>query len=216
VFEEKPTESAFMSPCLTQAAPDAGATQVANCSYRLIPSRRIAHLYVGVPHLWISTVEIDNTGNLPKTPDLLNEVETELAAVRAATQDGKPLLALLPTDTRKGAPSIRIDDSAKQELDVEAWINPGEPGITDLRVKSGDGSRDLTISHAHLYARERVGYSDDPSQLFYANSKVIITETATGWNSEHDVLFQLWFVPDSGAAARMLVERRQTIRGWER
>ncbi len=216
VFEEKPTEPEFMAPCLTMAAPDAGATQVAICSYRAIPSQRLACLFVGVPSLWLSTVEIDAAGNLPKTPGLLAEVEAELAAVRRATENGKPLSALSTTDTRKGAPSVSIDDSAKQDLDIEAWINPGEAGITELRVKSGDGSKDLMISHSHLYARERVGYSGDPSQLFYANSKVVILELATGWDSTHDVLFQLWFTPDSGGAARKLIERRQTVSGWER
>ncbi len=216
VFEEKPTEPEFMSPCVTQVAPDAGATQVAICTYRPIPSRRLAYLFVGVPNLWLSTVEIDDVGNLPKTPGLLVEVETELAAVRKAVQDGKPLSAISPTDTHKGAPSITIDDSAKQELDIEAWINPGMPGVTELRVKSGDESKDLTISHAHLYARERVGYSDESEQLFYANSKVVVEEIATGWDSKHDVLVQLWFTPDSGGAGRKLLERRQTISGWER
>jgi len=216
VFEEKPTEPAFMSPCLTQVAPDAGATQVAICSYRLIPSQRRAYLFVGVPNLWLSTVEIDDVGKLPQTPELLAEVETELAAVRKATENGKPLPALAPTDTRKGAPSVTVDDSAKQSLDIEAWINPGKPGVTEWQVKSGDGSKSLTISHAHLYARERVGYSDDSAQLFYANSTVVIEEIATGWDSKHDVLFQLWFTPDSGGAAQKLIERRQTISGWER
>jgi hypothetical protein len=216
VFDAEPTAPSFVSPCLTQVAPDAGTIQVAICSYRLIPSQRYAYLFVGVPNLWLSTVEIDNVGDLSKTPDLLGEVETELAVVRKATQDGKPLSALSPTDTRKGAASITIDDSAKQELDIEAWINPGTPGVTELRVKSGDGSKELTISHAHLYARERVGYSDDSAQLFYANSKVVIREIATGWTSKHDVLFQIWFTPDSGGPAQKLIERRQIISGWER
>lgn len=215
VFAEKPAEPTFMSPCVTQVAPDAGATEVAVCSYRLIPFQRNAYLFVGVPNLWLSTVEIDSAGDLSKTPGLLKEVEAELAGVRIAAEDGKPLAALPSKETRKGEPAMTIDDSEQQELHIEAWINPGEPGVTEVRVKSGDGSKDLTISQAHLYARERVGYSEDPAQLFYANSKVEIRETAKGWNSTHDVLFQLWFTPDSGGDPRKLIERRQTISGWE-
>lgn len=216
VFAEKPSKSELMLPCVTQVAPDAGATEVAICSYRLIPSQRNAYLFVGVPNLWLSTVEIDSAGELSLTPGLLKEVETELAGVRKAAEEGKPLAALSSKETRKGEPAMTIDDSEQQVLHIEAWINPGEPGVTEVRVKFGDGSKDLTISQAYLYARERVGYSDDPAQLFYANSKVEIRETAKGWDSTHDVLFQLWFTPDSGADPRKLIELRQTILGWER
>jgi hypothetical protein len=216
IFADKPPEPDFMSPCMTQAAPDAGPTNVAVCGYRAIPSQRIAHLYVGTAGLWLAIVETDKIGTLPKTPGLLEEVQTEFDAVRKATQANNPLSALSKGETHKGAPSLTVDDQEKETLHLEAWVNPGEPGVTEVRVKSGDGTKDLTISHAHLYARECVGYSQDTEELFYANSLIFINETATGWNSKHDVLFQLWFKPDSGGPARKLVEHRQTISGYER
>jgi hypothetical protein len=95
-------------------------------------------------------------------------------------------------------------------------LQAGEAGRDRVAGEVWRRSKDFTIWHSHLYARERVGYSDDSAQLFYANSKVVIEEIASGWNSKHDMLFQLWFTPDSGEAAQKLVERRQTISGWER
>lgn len=212
---ESPFALPFTAPCVTSAAPTAGSTSVSICSYSLDPKERIARLQVGTPGLWLATHEIDTVGTLEKTPGMLAEVETELAAVQKAVVAGDVLSALAATDTRQGTATLTIDDNERQILHLEAWLNPGEAGVTEVRVKSGDGTKDLTVSHEHLYARERIGYSSKPEQLFYANSLFSIRETSTGWQSKHDVLFQLWFKPDAGGPERKLIELRKTIWGYE-
>jgi hypothetical protein len=215
VLEPEPGEPAFMSPCVTRATPDAGATVVAICSYQLTPKQRRAMLFIGVPGLWLATVEVDPEDKLARTTSLLADVERELHAVRNAAEASSPLSCLGPEAMRKSPPSILIDDEEQQMLHLEAWLNPGEPGVTEIRAKSGDGTKDLSVSHAHLYVRERVGYSSDPNQTFYANSCFWIKEAGTGFDTKHDVLIQLWFIPDSGGPPRLLIEKRQAIKGYE-
>lgn len=214
VFEAIPRVPRTFAACITEAAPDAGKTRVAICDYSQIPTQRVSQLQIGTPGLWLTVKETDDSGDLAETSHTLAVVERELSLIRESL--AKDLEATLAGHAKTGTPEFVIDDEEKQILHLTAWLNPGEPGTVTVRAKDAQSHKKLTISHPHHDAHERIGYSDDPKKLFFANSRITINELDKGWNSSHEVVLELWFKPDSGDAARLLISKQQRVSGWER
>ncbi|HNS22904.1 MAG TPA: hypothetical protein PKH24_20565 [Sedimentisphaerales bacterium] len=131
---------------------------------------------------------------------------------------GQPdfFLALLPVDSiRRGAPILNLYRGMQPGIyEVEAWINPGEPGLVYLKAFEVTRGTRLSSSDLRKYSNERTGWSDDPNELFYSNTNVTLYEG--DWGQPYAARFELWFVPDSGQAERKLLERIFKIEGWQR
>jgi hypothetical protein len=98
--------------------------------------------------------------------------------------------------------------------EVEAWVNPGEPGTVYL--KAFEVTHNTRLSEGRLYdsSNERVGWSENTDELFRSNTRVTIYEG--DWGQPYAARFELWFKPESGSTERKLLERNFKIEGWQR
>ena len=93
-------------------------------------------------------------------------------------------------------------------------VNPGESGFIYLKAVDLTDSSQLSASQLKTYTNERVGWSDNPKELFYSNTTFTIYEG--GFDTFYVARFEIWFVPDSGKPERKLTEKKYKINGWER
>ncbi|MAS92850.1 MAG: hypothetical protein CMO55_06595 [Verrucomicrobiales bacterium] len=115
----------------------------------------------------------------------------------------------------KGAPSINLVDGFQPGIyDTQIRVNPGESGT--IYLKAFEVSKETPLSAGRLYdkSNERVGWSDDPAELFLSNTNITIYEG--DWGKPYAARFELWFIPDSGEDERKLLERVFKIEGWQR
>jgi hypothetical protein len=123
---------------------------------------------------------------------------------------------LLPASSiRTGKPVINLYNGFQPGIyDTESWVNPGEPGTVYLRAY--EVTRKTRLSEGRLYesSNERVGWSENPEELFLYNTHITIYEG--DWGQPYAARFELWFKPESGAAERKLIERNFKIEGWQR
>lgn len=195
----------------------AGSVVVPLHTYRLLPQFGNGVVYVGEPGFWYRSSERSRSASLPITQRMLDDLETELAALKTVIENGQTYVEALPAEAITiGEPRVEIEAPDSEMIVGKAWVNPGEPGVTEWRVRRAEGGAALSFLRPELYCRERVGYSDDPRKLFFAKSDLCIMETATGWDTKHDVVFELWFTADAGGPERKLIEHRMIVDGWER
>lgn len=147
------------------------------------------------------------------TKATLRELEMEFKALLDRQES---FFTLLPVDSiRHGAPVLNLYKGIQPGIyEVEAWVNPGEPGQVYLKAFEVTRGTRLSASGLCEYSNERMGWSDDPNELFYSNANVTIYEG--DWGQPYAARFELWFMPDSGRAARKLLERVFKIEGWQR
>ncbi|MBN2133878.1 MAG: hypothetical protein JW741_30530 [Sedimentisphaerales bacterium] len=145
------------------------------------------------------------------------------AALRALEAEFKALLdrrgsmpALLPVDAvRRGDPVLNLHEGMQPGIyEVEVWINPGEAGAVYLKAFEVTRGTRLSSHDLRRYSNERTGWSEDPNELFYSNTRITIYEG--DWGDPYAARFELWFVPDSGKTERKLLERVFKIEGWQR
>jgi hypothetical protein len=128
------------------------------------------------------------------------------AAIQQATPKG---------GIRTGAPSFDLMDSTQPGIyDSVVWVNPGEPGMIYLKAYEVTKGTPLSVDSLRDRTNEWIGWSGDPQQQFYANANFSIYEG--DWGKPYAARFEVWFVPDSGAPERKLMERIFRIEGWER
>ena len=120
---------------------------------------------------------------------------------------------LLPSGVRRGAPSFELRRSEHRGVYTsEVWLNPGEPGMIHLKAFEVMGKVPLSAELLKRRSNEWIGWSDVPDELFFSNTEFIIYEAFSG--GPYDALFEVWFVPDSGAPERKLLEKGFKIEGW--
>lgn len=145
------------------------------------------------------------------------------ASLRALEREFNALLdrresmrALLPVDSvRQGEPVLNLYEGMQPGIyEVEIWTNPGEAGTVYLKAFEVTRGTPLSTRSLREYSNERTGWSDDPNELFYSNTRITIYEG--DWGDPYAARFELWFVPDSGEAERKLLERVFKIEGWQR
>jgi hypothetical protein len=147
------------------------------------------------------------------TKSALKTLETEFKAL-AEKKVWSPEL-LPPGSIRNGKPDLNLYESFQPGIyDVQGWINPGESGTIYLRAY--EVTRKTRLSEGRLYeiSNERVGWSDNPDELFLYNTHITIYEG--DWGQPYAARFELWFKPASGSAERKLMERNFKIEGWQR
>jgi len=112
-------------------------------------------------------------------------------------------------------PTIRLWKSFQPGIyESEIWANPKESGM--IYLKAFEVTRDTRLCERELrqYSNERIGWSDDPKQLFLSNT--IFTIDEGDWGKPYAARFEVWFVPDSGKPPRKLMQRVFKIEGWQR
>jgi hypothetical protein len=115
----------------------------------------------------------------------------------------------------RGSATFELYNSFQPGIyDSHVWANPGEPGMVYL--KAFEITRDYQLSKSRLSrdSNERIGWSDDPNELFASKTHFTIREG--DWGQPYAARFELWFVPDSGAPERKLLEKNFKIEGWMR
>lgn len=149
------------------------------------------------------------------TKSALSYLNEELHPL-VATPSWADIKASLPLGSiRRGEPSLDLRNSSQPGLyDSEIWVNPGELGM--IYLKAFEVTKGTALSEAPLKtaSNEWVGWSNDPSETFFSNTTFTIYEG--DWGKPYAARFEVWFVPDSGAPERILMERAFKIAGWQR
>lgn len=152
----------------------------------------------------------------PLTQLALSAIEEELKALlvsEQARQEGFDPALMPPESIKKGEPEIYITGQLGIYL-IYAYINSGEPGYVYL--KAFEETRDTPLSTDRIPDRslEYTGWSSDPGEQFFYNTQITIYEG--DWGTHYPARFELWFVPESGAFERKLIEKVFKIEGWQR
>lgn len=141
-----------------------------------------------------------------------DELEALLSSHEARKNGFDPVL-MPPESIKQGKPEIYLVGQLGIYL-VYAYINPGEPGYVYL--KAFEETRNTPLSSERLRKRslEYTGWSLDPDEQFFYNTQITIYEG--DWGTYYPARFELWFVPESGAPERKLIEKVFKIEGWQR
>ena len=122
----------------------------------------------------------------------------------------------LPADAaRRGADEFVLRNGMQPGIyNLTLRVNPGEPGVTYLKVF--EVTKGTRLSEDRLYGRsnERIGWSADPDEKFLYENEFTIYEG--DWGKPYAARIEAWFRPDSGKPERKLIERVCKIEGWQR
>lgn len=145
----------------------------------------------------------------------LQQLEEELRPLAKAPTWETIRKLLPPGSIGKGVSSLNLSKSFQGGIyDSQIWVNPGEPGMLYLKAFEVTQGTPLSVKDLKESTSEWVGWSDDPSELFFANTNFTIYEGE--WDKFYAARFEVWFVPDSGKPERKLLERNFKIEGWQR
>lgn len=174
-----------------------------------------SHCVVSVGDIVVEIFEQSQAKERRLTKAALEQIEAELTPL-AAQPTEKTLRACLPADSvRIGAPALELRNSFQPGLyDAYVWINPGEPGMVYLKAYEATQGTPLSANRLKESSNEWVGWSENPEELFLSNTHFSIYEG--DWGKPYAARFEVWFVPDSGAPERKLLEKVFKIEGWQR
>ena len=145
----------------------------------------------------------------------LAELEKELAPL-AADPTWETARSLLPEGSiTHGEPSFELRSGFQGGIyESDIRVNPGEPGRVYLKAFEVTKGTPLSASRLKKDSTEWVGWSDNPDEQFLSNTHIMIGEG--DWGKYYAARFEVWFVPDSIAPERKLLERNFKIEGWQR
>lgn len=174
-----------------------------------------SHCVVSVGDIVVEIFEQSQAKERRLTKAALEQIEAELTPL-AAQPTEKTLRACLPADSlRIGDPALELRNSFQPGLyDAYVWINPGEPGMVYLKAYEATQGTPLSANRLKESSNEWVGWSENPEELFLSNTHFSIYEG--DWGKPYAARFEVWFVPDSGAPERKLLEKVFKIEGWQR
>jgi len=154
----------------------------------------------------------------PFTPLALQQIAKEIKAVLSspvAQQRGFDPSLMPPESVKSGDPEIHIENGMQGGIYlVHAYLNPGEPGFTYLKVFEATRNTPLSGDRIPENSTESVGWSDNPGEQFFYSSEITVYEG--DWGVYYPARFELWFVPDSGKPERKLIEKIFKVEGWQR
>ncbi len=176
---------------------------------------RESHCVVSAGNLCVEVFEQSMARERLITKTALGYLNREMAPL-AASPDWATIQRIVPKGgIRTGDPSFDLMDSSQPGIyDSVIWVNPGEPGMVYLKAYEVTRGTPLSARRVKENTSEWVGWSSDPQQQFYANANFTIYEG--DWGKPYAARFEVWFVPDSGAPERKLMEKAYRIEGWER
>lgn len=174
-----------------------------------------SHCVITSDDLVVEVFEQSETRERRLTKASLLYIEEELRPL-AKAPEFSTIQTMLPSGAiRHGQPTIVLRNSFQPGIyDSEIWVNPGEPGMIYLKAYEVTEETPLSVNELRKYANEWIGWSDDPSQLFFSNTHFTIYEG--DWGEPYAARFEVWFVPDSGEPERKLMEKNFKIEGWQR
>ena len=180
------------------------------------PGTMVSHVAVSAGPACIEIFEESATPERRLTKALLALLEGELRPL-AESPDPATLRALLPPGSavRGEELGVFLKDAGQGGIyAVRVLANPGEPGLVYLRAF--EVTKGTPLSETRLPDRSslRLGWSDDPAELFSGTTEITIYEG--NWEQYYAARFELWFRPDSGAPERKLAEKVYRIQGWMR
>ena len=146
----------------------------------------------------------------------LAELERELAPL-ATEATWETARSLLPEGSiRRGPPSLELHGSrfGGGIYDVTIRANPGEPGHIYLKAFEVTQGTPLSSTTLDQASNEWIGWSANPDEQFLSNTHITIYEG--DWGKYYAARFEVWFVPDSCAPERKLLEKNFKIEGWQR
>ena len=150
------------------------------------------------------------------TKALLRLLEEELRPLAESPTPATIARILPPGAILHGeAPDISLKDGMQGGIySARILANPGEPGLVYL--KAFEVTNNTPLSQARLPGTSslRLGWSDDPGELYSGTTEITIYEG--NWGQFYAARFELWFKPDSGAPERKLAEKVFRIQGWQR
>jgi hypothetical protein len=97
---------------------------------------------------------------------------------------------------------------------VSAQVNAGEPGYAHLQIYEHTRNTRLSAERVEQGSKQILGWSKRPEERFLYQVEITVYEG--DWGVYYPARFELWFVPDSGAPARKLVQDVFRIEGWQR
>ena len=164
--------------------------------------------------VYVNVVEQGNGKERRITKATLAFLRDEFDALARA--DDATWRALLPEGAvRRGGTSLELHKGMQGGIyHYELWANPGEAG--EVYLKAFEVTKGTPLSKDRLPRRsaERIGWSDDPEEKFFAGTEFTIYEG--DWGQFYAARIEAWFKPDSGEPERKLAERVFKIEGWMR
>lgn len=174
-----------------------------------------SYLVVGQQGLWFEFFEQSNREKRVKTREALQWIEEYLKNIRKYEKEiqQKGFASKLMPQQIKIISEIKIEEEQWGIYNVYAWINPGKEGYIYLKVFNADTNERLSEESISESSEEYIGWSDDPSVLFFSHSLITIYEG--DWEDFYDAKFELWFHPEDGSAEAKLLETTFKVCGWE-
>ena len=149
------------------------------------------------------------------TKALLRLLEEELRPL-AESPTEETLRSLLPPEAIAGGEAGMVLRDGSQGGIYEGFFraNPGEPGVAWLKAFEVATGTPLSAGRLAENSAVRLGWSDDPGELFSGSVHFTIYEG--NWDQYYAARFELWFRPDGGGEERKLAEKTFKIQGWMR
>src|SRR3989338_1749832 len=165
------------------------------------------------PHLVVELFEQSDARERRITNMALAHLESELAPLVTEPTWSTVKANLQPAAVTFGVPSLEMTGGSGI-YDVSIRVNPGEPGFVYL--KAFEITKNTPLSQGALIksSNEFIGWANDPSEQFLSSTHIKVDEGS--WGDPYAARFEVWFVPDSGAPERKLLERNFEIEGWQR
>ena len=162
-------------------------------------------------------VEVTEQGNVEErriTKTVLAFLRDEFDALPRA--DNATWRTLLPDGAvKRGEASLRLRQGSQGGIyHYELWANPGEAGEVYLKAFEVTKGTPLSANRLPRRSAERIGWSGDSEEKFFAGREFTIYEG--DWGKYYAARIEAWFKPDSGGPERKLAERIFRIEGWMR
>lgn len=174
-----------------------------------------SHVEIEAGGMRLEIFEQSERGERRITKALLRLLEEELHPL-AESPTEETLRALLPPGAIVGGePGIVLRDGLQGGI-YEGYFraNPGEPGLVWLKAYEVTTGSPLSSRRLAENSAVRLGWSDDPGELFPGSVHFTIYEGK--WDHYYAARFELWFRPDQGGEDRKLAEKTYKVQGWMR
>lgn len=174
-----------------------------------------SHLVIENEDIVLELCEESHGENRPMTKASLRFLDDEFKALAQAGTWDMAAKRLPDSAVKTGEPSLTLVNSMQGGIyDCYLWINPGESGMVYLKAFEVTKGTQLSADRLKERSNEWVGWSENPKELFFSNTHFTIYEG--DWDQMYAARFEVWFVPDSGAPEKKLLERVFKICGWMR